>query len=648
MKSHLSHSNPPERSRFHLDPFLPRRERILVSLSSLVLAFGVLLLLSACSPREGTSGGTHANHSATTEPGEQAGAEESTRFVCSMHPSIVSDQPGKCPICAMDLQPVKTSGYQGIPGRETVQLDAWQRQLINVRTTRVVKEPAKKKLRMVGILKHDASKVFTVAAWTSGRIEELIVDQPELNVQKGDPLYRIYSPELYSSLQEYVTFRERSGPNARLLEAARTRLRLLGLSDFQIDELTREGRVDPTITVHSPISGKVMAKMVNQGDYVKTGSSLYMIVDLSKLWLVLTVYEPEFRFVSPGQKVVATSQAYPNTTFPGTVDAIYHHVNEKTRTAEVRVVFNQPEQLMLVKEGSDGSMNYRHRLLPDMFMNASLEVELGTQLLVPKSAVFDTGTRRYVYVEMEPGVFVPLLVQLGTQTETHYVVESGLSEGTKVVVDGNFLIDSESQFRASGAGAVGGHQHGDGSGSTSQMEGPDSADPPGSPSGHESHDEKFSGPVQPFPDSLLPKLNRILDQYFKAREALAADDFEPVPQILKEMQGSTRTLLESKTAAESEMFQESLTQLIHVLEKDPPEDLEAARNRFGHLSEVLIAWLKNFPPDANQVLHVAYCPMWKSSPNHWIQRGEEIKNPFMGERMLRCGSINQILPAELP
>ncbi|HVR35872.1 MAG TPA: efflux RND transporter periplasmic adaptor subunit, partial [Methylomirabilota bacterium] len=257
-------------------PADPHRVRALPGFVLLAMLF---LPFWGCSP--GTGGGQpdHSSHGASALPAPAP--SDSQLYQCAMHPNIVSDKPGQCPICAMELQPVRRSGAPGIPGRASVELDPYQRQLINIRTVEARIAPSTLSLRTVGVLEHDSAKVFTVSAWTSGRIEELYVDQPEIDVALGDPLYRIYSPELYSTLRDLVALNRRQPVNSLLVESTEHRLKLLGLSDAQIAGFRDLDEAPLSIDVPSPAAGKVMMKTLNQGDYVKTGDPLYTIVDLT-------------------------------------------------------------------------------------------------------------------------------------------------------------------------------------------------------------------------------------------------------------------------------------------------------------------------------------------------------------------------------
>ncbi len=377
-------------------------------------------------------------------PQERDQDTESDVYLCPMHPNIVAHEPGKCPICGMDLQLRKKSGTKGIAGRSPVQLVPLQRQLINLRTARIEMSEVMKTIRTVGIMKLDDSALVTISAWTAGRIEKLYVNKTETQVRKGDRLYSIYSPDLYSTMQEYVGLLEKRPENTRLLDATRTRLSLLGLSDAQITSLGTERQVSPTIDVSSQVEGLVTHLGVQQGGYVKTGDPMYTIAHLSRLWLIVTIYEFELGLIEPGMRVVATSPALPDDAFEGTITLTNHKIGEHARVAEIRVELDR----RYAQYGGDSF----HRLLPEMYMDVEIQTNLGEQLVVPASAVFNTGKRDYVFIEQDEGLFVPREVRLGAKAGDEFVVLDGLESGMSVVVDGTFLLDSESQFRAAAEG----------------------------------------------------------------------------------------------------------------------------------------------------------------------------------------------------
>ena len=538
-------------------------------------------------------------------------------YQCSMHPNVVSDKQGLCPICGMDLQKVKKINAKGIPGRAPVQLTGQQKQLINIRTVPVTEGPVHQSIRARGIIRHDSSKVFTISAWTAGRIERLYVDEEEMSVTEGEKLYGIYSPELFSTVQNYLLLRN-GNSSASLIESARTRLRQKGLTDEVIAGL-RTADEALTIDVPSPVKGLVMKKMVRLGDYVKEGDPLYTIVDLSELWLIIDVYESELPFVKPGQEVTATTPAVPGKVFTGIVELVNHHIDPNTRTAQVRVVFSDASEYMETTPGADGKMRHQHLLMPDMWMNAEIERDLGEQLTVPASAIFDTGKQQYVFYEQSEGVFVPALVELGPNVGERQVIGSGVKAGDAVVVDGNFLLDSESQLKAAASGPM--------------EEAP------------KEMAEMDMTPKQPLPKDSAEAVEKLLTSYEKVRGILAQDSIEGIAPAAEQMKAALAQLRSPQLmpAERKDAYEEKLAELERCVAVLPPPDLESARKQFGAISAALIDLFKSFPPPLEQPLHVVHCPMWTKSPANWLQAEKEIQNPFMGQQMLSCGEVKSTI-----
>ena len=435
---------------------------------NLPLAFAILpaLLLTACGLIEkiNSKGGSLNGHDGVQLKSDSndlaATGSNETLYQCSMHPNVIGNQPRSCPICGMDLQPVEPFEAEGIAGRAPVMLTDVQQQLINIRTSTVEHRQVSLSVQAPGVIEHDQSHVFTVSAWTAGRIEKLYADEEETDVGIGDPLYSIYSPTLYAAMQEYIDLRKGLLDETGLIESARIRMRQLGLNEAQIESLHTVNKAPAAIDILSPVSGKIMTKRIREGEYVKEGDHLYTVIDLSQLWLMTEVYEFELPFISPGQQIVATTPAVPNEKFFGTISLVNHHIDPSTRTARLRVLFDDPEQIMLRRVGSDGIIHHEHRLLPDMWMTVSIKKDLGARLVIPRSAIFDTGRRQHVFVQEQKGLFVPKVIVTGPVTEYGVVVVEGLELGQRVVTDGTFLLDSESQLKAvaSGEGEIGAKQ----------------------------------------------------------------------------------------------------------------------------------------------------------------------------------------------
>jgi len=289
----------------------------------------------------------------------------------------------------------------------------------------------------------------------------------------------VYSPDLVATQQEYllaVKSREQlknspihsiSQNGEGLVSSAKQRLMLYGVKESQIAELEKAGKPNIRLPIYTPLSGVVIEKMMQQGQYVNTGEVLFNIADLSTVWVEVEVYENEFPNIHVGQQVEIRSQSFPGKPFSGKIAYIYPFLDPKTRTVKARVEMANPGM----------------KLKPDMFVNAIIKVPLGSSIVVPVTALIDTGKRQVVWVEMSPGMFEPRDVQVGQKTDDKVQILSGLKAGDKVAVSGGYLIDSESQLKGGG-----GQDHSKHTGGK-----PDAKGQPAAPSaqqpqgGHEGH-----------------------------------------------------------------------------------------------------------------------------------------------------------------
>ncbi len=398
---------------------------------SLGLTFLALLAFAGCQKKTAappaTAASDHSDH------GHESGAGKEL-YQCAMHPNVVSDRPGNCPICGMELTLVKSVQAKGIPGRAPIQLTDQQVQLINTRTVPVVKAPVEKAIRAVGQVVVNEEKTAALNSRVTGWVEKLYVDTTGAPVKKGQPLMALYSPELYSAQQDYLIARRQGGS---LAESARKRLELWGISAEQIAELEKTGTASNTLDLTAPVDGTVIEKKVQPAQMVQPGMLLYRIADLSEVWVQAEIYESELPFVEKDQKAIVRLPAYSEREWEGRVDFIYPFLEGKTRTNMVRIALPNPDGI----------------LKPEMYVNVELQSSLGEQLSVPASAVFNTGRQQYVFVETERGVFIPKLIELGPMVADRQVIRSGVQAGDAVVVDGNFLIDSESQLKAAASGS---------------------------------------------------------------------------------------------------------------------------------------------------------------------------------------------------
>lgn len=301
----------------------------------------------------------------------QVAASSDTEFYCPMHPSVVRDEPGLCPICGMPLSKRKKGEPVVLPEGVTarVQLAPFRVAQAGIRTVEVSYEPLRETLTTVGYVEHDERRVAHIASKIKGksRVEKLYVNYNGMTVEEGQPLAEIYGPELFQAERELILANQRSiatrgratsGERSDLVELASQKLKLWGITQDQIDEILRTGRADVAVPILSPIGGgHVIDKRVVEGQYVEEGDPLFVVADLHKVWIRAKVFEDQIPLIHVGQEVEATVDALPGEVFRGTVAFIYPHLDPATRTIDVR--FDMP--------------NHQHRLRPGMFASVTLK-----------------------------------------------------------------------------------------------------------------------------------------------------------------------------------------------------------------------------------------------------------------------------------
>lgn len=358
-------------------------------------------------------------------------------WTCSMHPQIRMDKPGKCPLCAMDLIPLTTTGSgDAAIDPAAIQLSTEAVALANIQTTVVSRQNPVKDIRLYGTIQVDERLSQSQTSHVSGRIEKLMVAFTGESVRKGQTIATIYSPELLSAQQELLEALKMKDTQPALLQAVREKLSLWKLSDEQIAAIERSGEVSPLIDITANTGGIVVSKNVNQGDYISTGSVLFDIADLSRVWAVFDAYESDLPFLKVGDKLEYTLQSLPGKTFSGKVSFINPILDPTTRTAKIRVE----------------TTNSHMEMMPGMYANAMVNAPLkqyNNEIVIPKSAVLWTGKRSIVYVK-QPGTETPAYllreVELGPSLGDAYVVVSGINDGDEIVTNGTFTIDASAQL----------------------------------------------------------------------------------------------------------------------------------------------------------------------------------------------------------
>lgn len=394
------------------------------------------LALGAAALAQSNHAGHGAPAAAPPAPSQPAAQGRILYYRNPMGLPDTSPVPKKDPM-GMDYIPVHEGEDTG-SGTVTISPDKVQK--LGVRTDAVTRRAISRPVRAVGTVQVDERRQFVVAPKFEAWIENLLVDTTGATVRKGQPLMEVYSPELVLAQQEYLVAR-RAGGGEGLAEASLQRLRNLDVPQEEIDRLRKTGKASRTLTYRAAAGGIVLEKGAVKGMRFMPGEPLYRIADLSSVWLIADVFEQDLGFVKPGQEADVTVNSLPGKVFSGTVSFVYPTLTAESRTGKVRIELPNADGL----------------LKPNLYATVHLNAESGAMaaLVVPESALLDTGKRQAVLVEVGAGRYEPREVKAGTRADGFVQINAGLEEGERVVVRANFLIDSESNLRAA-LGAFGG------------------------------------------------------------------------------------------------------------------------------------------------------------------------------------------------
>jgi Cu(I)/Ag(I) efflux system membrane fusion protein len=582
------------------------------------------------------------------------GGGEEKRYICPMMCTPPSTEPGRCPVCAMEL--VEATGGGGGDGI-SVTIESSARRLVGIQTATSKMGEVNRTIRTIGSIDFDESRLSTISAYIDGRLEELYADYVGVEVNEGDDLALIYSPKLYSAQTEYVTSLDSksvgrfsiNSPNMQAM--ARENLSELGMTTEQIDDLRASRKPQSRIRIKSPQTGTVLEKAAVEGDYVKTGQKIYRIADLTSVWMMLDLFPDDAASVRFGQQVEAEIQSMPGEVFTGRVAFIDPTVNPTTRTVRVRVEvmnydgklrpgdyatarisvpaipadmvydpalagkFISPMHPQVIRDEPGDCPLCGMDLIPTTQLGYSPEPVTAQRVVtVPRDSVLLTGQHGVIYVETEPGRFEIRRVTVGAMNDDDAIIVEGMSAGETVATNGNFLIDSQMQLAGN----------------------PSLMDPSKAPS-------YSPGPLE------LPKrepvmlagesgknFDRAYDAYFEIQCAMAADQTPP-PVALN-------TLLDSLNKLEMlpDVPDDAQSQFASARRGASRMDgsLETAREAYRSVSHAMLraATMARGPKTAKQLTHY-YCPMVPGGGGDWMQPGGELQNPYWGSEMLTCGEV---------
>lgn len=358
-------------------------------------------------------------------------------YTCGMHPNVVQEGSGTCPICGMYLTPLNDLADEHNDG--SIKIDPATVQNIGVRTTKVERRDISKKIRVLGRVEFDESQSYNIQTKYSGWIEKIYFNKTGQRVSKGDILLEIYSPKLVSSQNEYLELLgriEQSGADTNLkanLTATRERLKNFDISDEQIQKLERDGSVSRTIQVLSPFDGIINYKHAEVGMEVNPNMNLYSISNLEQIWVLADIYENDASLIKPGLAVELDFVNQSGKKLNGVVDYVYPYLNKKTRSLQIRIVIPNENQL----------------LKPGMYANVFIETDpVNNTLTVPSEAVIYSGNDNLVFIDKGDGIFTPRDIEIGIEShDGYYEIIDGLEDGDVVVTSAQFLLDSESKLQ---------------------------------------------------------------------------------------------------------------------------------------------------------------------------------------------------------
>jgi len=596
-------------------------------------------------------------------------------WTCSMHPQIRLPNPGKCPICYMDLIPLETeeATHDDHAAPRYVMSEA-AKKLAEVETAEVKRDRATVLVRMVGLVYADETRAAALTARVDGRLDEIYINFTGVRVNKGDPMVKIWSPTLIKSQVELFETIRGSDPSQEVIKGAEEKLIQYGLTPEQIQEIKRSQKPNLYVTLRAPINGVVTKKMALLGQFVKEGQEMYIIDDLSNVWVKMDAYETDLPWIRYGQTVRFTTSAVPGRTFTGKVQFIDPTVDMRTRSVKIRVEAPNPDFTlkpgMFVSAELEAEIDAKGRVIKSEWVgkyicpvhprdDASTEPGICPEskmplqppsyfgyaddpnpeqpLLIPASAALVTGKRAIVYVEV-PGdqpAYEGREVVLGPRGGDKYVIYGGLREGERDVTKGNFKIDAAMQILAK----------------------PSMMSPPADKAQEEAakKDEDEVVARLQAPEEFLKQLTPVIDRYLQLKDTLAEGNVQDsarlagdVATAVKDVKGD---MLEPKARSLWKKQSKAIVTQSKIL--GAAKEIQKQRKAFDPLSDALARSVMAFRHMRAEPLYLLYCAdALDRQGAYWLQTTPQPRNPYAGDattvdRALQtCGEVEETIPPE--
>ena len=553
--------------------------------------------------------------SSESEEAHEHAAEANQMWTCSMHPQIMQPEPGDCPLCGMDLIPAE-EGSVGLSPNE-IRMTENAMALANIQTSIIgaATTTEGRTITLSGKIMRNEEANTVQASYFEGRIEKLHVNFTGENVRKGQLLATIYAPSLVNTQQELITTASMKHVQPELYQAVRNKLKLWKLSEKQINQIEASGKVQEVFPIYATVSGTVTEKLADEGDYVSQGQPILRLSNLNSVWAMFDAYENQISMIKVGQEIKVSTNAYPDKEYTARISFIDPILNTSSRTIAVRATLNNAGGI----------------LKPGMFAVGTLENMGGSgieELHIPATAVMWTGKRSLVYVKTNPDepIFEMREVTLGKRSGDAYAVSEGLKSGEEIVTHGTFTVDAAAQLQ----------------GKPSMMN---------QVNGEEAHQQHAS--LVPDLDlerikvstKFISQLSTLFNDYIKLKDALVDDKGSDAQSAAKTFEASLAKLdaseLKDKSVKEAwEDYQSTLKSSIAKISSSA--DIKKQRDEFMALSTAMTNSVQIF--GVNKTVYSQYCPMANNDKGaYWLSLDEEIKNPYYGASMLKCGEVKETI-----
>ncbi len=539
-------------------------------------------------------------------------------WTCSMHPQIRQPEPGKCPICGMDLILAEENSNSNPLVFEMTE-DAIR--IANIQTTRIGGRNENSNLeasvlKLSGKIQANETTTASIVSHISGRIEKLYVSYTGEKISKGQKIATIYSANLITAQKELIEAYKVRDVNPRLFEATRNKLKYWKITDTQIAKILSEEEVLETFNIYADYSGVVQDKKVSVGDHLMEGGVLFKVQNLNKLWVLFDVYEDQLSLLKIGDKITFRTPSVSNKVFEAKVSFIDPVINPKTRTAAVRLQINNTNNL----------------LKPEMFVEGTLVSnnkvnKKSKMIVVPKTAILWTGERSVVYLKV-PNTKVPSFefteVQLGSAIGESYIILDGLKEGDEVVTNGAFVIDASAQLN-----------------NQSSMMNRTLLEKKGEISVEETQPDYTSETSIEF----KKQLEKLVNQYLKLKDALVATAPEKASKEAKALVPLVSKVDMALVNGEGHIYWMKQMKIIKARAEEITtiNNIDQQRESFDLLSKAIINSTKAFGVNES-TFYVLYCPMAiDDDGSFWLSAEDKVLNPYFGEQMLSCGEVKEVL-----